>query len=66
MFIAGEHRDAISRVDDLIATVNFNSICYVVQARILHAATRRTWQLTFLGGIYVSFPRKHSDEEQRL
>ena len=32
VFMAGEHRDAISRVDDLIATVHFNSICYVVQA----------------------------------
>ena len=33
VFMAGEHRDAISRVDDLIATIPFNSICYVVQAR---------------------------------
>ena len=32
MFIAGEHRDAISRVDDLIATVHFHAICCVVQA----------------------------------
>ncbi|KAF8436821.1 hypothetical protein L210DRAFT_3547707 [Boletus edulis BED1] len=32
VFMAGEHPDAISRVDDLIATVSFNSICYVVQA----------------------------------
>ncbi|KAF8550490.1 hypothetical protein OG21DRAFT_1513946 [Imleria badia] len=32
VFMAGEHRDAISRVDDLIATVQSNSICYVVQA----------------------------------
>jgi hypothetical protein len=31
--MAGEHRDAISRLDDLIATVPFNTICYVVQAR---------------------------------
>ncbi|KAF8435996.1 hypothetical protein L210DRAFT_3549787 [Boletus edulis BED1] len=29
--MAGEHPDAISRVDDLIATVSFNSTCYVVQ-----------------------------------
>ena len=34
MFMAGEHRDAISRVDDLNAAVHFNSICYVVQARV--------------------------------
>ena len=32
MFMAGEERDAISRVDDLIATVHLNSMCYVVQA----------------------------------
>ncbi|KAF8428478.1 hypothetical protein L210DRAFT_876295, partial [Boletus edulis BED1] len=32
VFMAGEHRDAISRVDDLIATVTSNSTCYVVQA----------------------------------
>jgi hypothetical protein len=37
--MAGEHRDAISRVDDLIDTVHFNSICYVVQARA-HALPR--------------------------
>ena len=33
MFMAGEHRDAISRVNDLIATIPFNSICYGVQVR---------------------------------
>ncbi|KAF8436010.1 hypothetical protein L210DRAFT_3549851 [Boletus edulis BED1] len=32
VFMAGERPDAISRVDDLIATVSFNSTCYVVQA----------------------------------
>ncbi|KAF8552627.1 hypothetical protein OG21DRAFT_1498291 [Imleria badia] len=32
LFMAGEHVDAVSRVDDLIATVHFTSICYVVQA----------------------------------
>ena len=37
--MAGEHRDAISRVDDLIATITVNSICYVVQARA-HALPR--------------------------
>ena len=31
--MAGQHRDAISRVDDLIDTIPLNSICYVVQAR---------------------------------
>ncbi|KAF8554674.1 WD40 repeat-like protein [Imleria badia] len=34
VFMAGEHRDAISRLDDLIATVDLNSICYVVQTYI--------------------------------
>ena len=33
MFMAGEHPDAISRVDNLIATIPLNSTCYVVQAR---------------------------------
>ena len=33
MFIAGDQMDAISRVGDLIETVHFNSICYVVQVR---------------------------------
>ncbi|KAF8439815.1 hypothetical protein L210DRAFT_3540401 [Boletus edulis BED1] len=32
VFMAGEHCDAISRVDDIIAMVTSNSICYVVQA----------------------------------
>ncbi|KAF8548746.1 hypothetical protein OG21DRAFT_1489116 [Imleria badia] len=32
-FMAGEHDDAISRVDDLIPFSCNNSICYVVQAR---------------------------------
>ncbi|KAF8435972.1 hypothetical protein L210DRAFT_3549697, partial [Boletus edulis BED1] len=32
VFLAREHPDAISRVDDLIATVSSNSICYIVQA----------------------------------
>ena len=39
--MAGAHRDAFSRLDDLIATVPLNSICYVVQARrhtLYHAA----------------------------
>ena len=39
VFMAGEHDDAISRVDDLIDTVPFNSICHVVQARA-HALPR--------------------------
>ena len=31
--MAGEHEDAISRVDDLIDVVLLNPICYVAQAR---------------------------------
>ncbi|KAN0078113.1 hypothetical protein V8E55_010170 [Tylopilus felleus] len=34
VFMAGEHQDAISRVGDLIDTVPFPSICYVVQAHM--------------------------------
>ena len=37
--MAGEHDDAISRVGDLIATLQLNSICYVVQAREQRATT---------------------------
>ncbi|KAN0094879.1 hypothetical protein V8E55_003166 [Tylopilus felleus] len=32
VFLAGEHHDAISRMDDLIATVPFHSTYYLVQA----------------------------------
>ncbi|KAF8552314.1 WD40 repeat-like protein [Imleria badia] len=35
VFMAGEHWDAISRVDDLIATVQFNSICFVAYMYLL-------------------------------
>ncbi|KAF8414500.1 hypothetical protein L210DRAFT_3571914 [Boletus edulis BED1] len=45
VFMAGEHIDAISRLDDLIATVRFNSVCYTVQAcACIHASS--TWMLT--------------------
>jgi len=37
--MAGEYDDAMSRVDDLIATLQLNSICYVVQAREQRATT---------------------------
>lgn len=33
LFMAGEHNDAILRIDHLIATVFFNSTFYVVQVR---------------------------------
>ena len=32
--MAGDHLDAIARIDDLIAMMHFNSICYIVQARV--------------------------------
>ena len=38
--MAGEHRDAISRVNDLIATVHLNSTCYMVQARARRITTQ--------------------------
>ena len=44
--MAGEHNDAISRLDDLIATVHMNSICHVVQAcvsSIYHTANVTTY-----------------------
>ena len=37
--MVGEHDDAIYRVDDLIDTVHFNSMCYVVQVRIARTHT---------------------------
>ncbi|KAF8132400.1 hypothetical protein EV363DRAFT_1106545, partial [Boletus edulis] len=46
VFMAGEHPDAISRLDDLIATTRSNSLCYTVQARARHATTRPISQLT--------------------
>jgi hypothetical protein len=33
VFMAGEHDDAISRIDDLIDTERVGSMFYVVQAR---------------------------------
>ena len=57
-FMAGEHDDAISRVDDLIDTVPFDSIFYVAQARAYRATTQRISPLTFLTGIYASSPWK--------
>jgi hypothetical protein len=65
MFMAGEHRDAISRVDDLIATVSFNSICYIVQART-HVLPCSEYQLIFPAVIYVSSPWKLAHGAQRL
>ena len=32
VFMAGEHDDTISRIDDVISMVHFSSICHVVQA----------------------------------
>ncbi|KAF8123182.1 hypothetical protein EV363DRAFT_1587463 [Boletus edulis] len=65
VFMAGEHRDAISRVDDLIATVHFNSICYAVQARA-QRATCVEITTDIPEGIYVSSPWEPADGAQRL
>ena len=54
--MAGEHEDAISRVDDIIDTVPFDSICHVVQVRAQHATTQRISLLIFLTGVHVSSP----------
>ncbi|KAF8548319.1 hypothetical protein OG21DRAFT_1489483 [Imleria badia] len=40
VFMAGDHREAISRLDDLIATVQFNSICYVAYMYLLLGGTQ--------------------------
>ena len=56
--MSGEYDDAISRLDDLIDTVPFISICYVVQARAQRATTRRISPLTLLAGVHVSSPWK--------
>ena len=65
VFMAGEHDDAISRVDDLIDLVRFklDSTCHVVQARACRATTRRMSPLTFLAGVHVSSPRKLAHRE---
>ena len=64
--MAREHRNAISCMDDLIAAVHFNSICYVVQASAGRAARRRISPLTFSEGIHVSSRWKFTHGEQRL
>ena len=51
--MAGEHDDAISRVDDLMDTVRLNSVCYVVQACIFHSPTLQV-PLTLVAGIHAS------------
>ena len=53
VFMAGEHDDAISRIDDVISTVHFSSICYVVQARAF-VTTRQALPLILSLGIYAS------------
>ena len=45
--MAGQHGDAITLLGDLTATMHWNSLCSVVQARAQHAATRRAPPLTF-------------------
>ena len=37
--MAGEHDDAIFRIDDLVDLVRFNSTCHMVQARAQCATT---------------------------
>ena len=61
--MAGEHDDAISRVDDLIHEVPFVSICYVVQ---VCAESAIKSPLTWLTGIHASSSWKIAYGEQRL
>ncbi|KAF8555785.1 hypothetical protein OG21DRAFT_1460469 [Imleria badia] len=63
MFTAGEHGDAISRVDDLIATVHLNSICYVVEAYI-YLLGNLQMQTSDYEGAMQSFERARSQVRQ--
>ena len=61
--MAGEHRDAISRVDDLITTIPLNSICYVVQARA-HALPRCEYHHSHFQQAYMYFLLGNSHMER--
>ena len=45
--MAGQRDDAVTLLGELNATIHWNSLCSVVQARAQHAATRRASSLTF-------------------
>ena len=62
VFMAGEHEDAISRLDDLTDMVRFKSICYAVQA--CAQRTRGMSPLTFLTGTYAPSPWKITHGER--
>ncbi|KAF8555025.1 TPR-like protein [Imleria badia] len=57
VFMAGEHRNAISRVDDLIDTVHLNSICYVVQASMYLLLGNSQMETSDYEGAIQSFER---------
>ena len=60
VFLAEEHRNAMTQMDDLIATVPFPSTCYVVQARAHQPTTRPGSRLTSPKGLYVSYPGEYA------
>ncbi|KAF8432243.1 hypothetical protein L210DRAFT_3558822 [Boletus edulis BED1] len=64
--MAGEHPDAISRVDDLIATVSFNSICYVVQAYMYLLLGNSQMECGDHGGAIQSFERARAQKRDYL
>ena len=64
--MAREHNDAISLLDDLIATVALNSPYYTVKVRGSRAITRRISPLIFAAGIYISPTWKLEYEVQQL
>ena len=64
--MAGEHFDAISRVDDLITMDSLNPICYIVQARAQCSTKQQLSPLTFSVGIHVSLIWEVTYGEQEL
>ncbi|KAF8548526.1 hypothetical protein OG21DRAFT_750343 [Imleria badia] len=72
VFMAGEHDDAISRVEDLIATLYSNSICYVVQAYMHFLLGNALMESGDYEGAIQSFndagekPRHHSNQALSL
>ncbi|KAF8415520.1 hypothetical protein L210DRAFT_3585881, partial [Boletus edulis BED1] len=57
LFMAGEHRNAISRMDDLIAAVPLDSMCYVVQAYMYTRLGNSQMQCNDYEGAIQSFER---------
>ncbi|KAF8546059.1 WD40 repeat-like protein, partial [Imleria badia] len=63
VFMAGEQRGAISRAGDLIATVQLNSICYVVQAYMYLLLGNSQMETSDYEGAIQSF--EHARDQMR-